>query len=112
STPRKTTDPVRLPTMPMIDLSVVVLPAPLRPSRVTTSPWTISRSTPCRMCDSPYHAWRPSTFSSGSAAGEGSTADILRAAASAMARPHIGLDDRRILRDRRVVALGQHLAPG
>ena len=45
------------PTMPMIDLSVVVLPAPLRPSSVTTSPVATSKSMPCRMCDSPYQAF-------------------------------------------------------
>ena len=34
----KRTEPVRLPMMPITDFSVVVLPAPLRPSSVTTSP--------------------------------------------------------------------------
>ena len=34
----KRTDPRRWRTMPMIDFRVVVLPTPLRPSRVTTSP--------------------------------------------------------------------------
>ena len=38
SRPSKRTEPLRRPTMPMIDFSVVVLPAPLRPSSVTTSP--------------------------------------------------------------------------
>ena len=38
SLPSKTIEPVRLPMMPITDFSVVVLPAPLRPSRVTTSP--------------------------------------------------------------------------
>jgi hypothetical protein len=38
STPSKVIEPRRLAMMPMIDFSVVVLPAPLRPSRVTTSP--------------------------------------------------------------------------
>ena len=42
--------------MPMIDFSVVVLPAPLRPSSVTTSPSKTSKVTPCRMWDSPYQA--------------------------------------------------------
>ena len=32
---------------------VVVRPAPLRPSSVTSSPRPTTRSTPCRMCDSP-----------------------------------------------------------
>ena len=34
----KRTEPVRLPIIPITDFSVVVLPAPLRPSSVTTSP--------------------------------------------------------------------------
>src|SRR4051812_45072094 len=55
------TDPLRFATMPMIDLSVVVLPAPLRPSSVTTSPSRTSKSMPCRMCDSPYQACRSFT---------------------------------------------------
>ena len=50
--------PVRLPTKPKMDLMVVVRPAPLRPSRVTTSPSLTVRFTPCRMCDSPYQACR------------------------------------------------------
>jgi len=40
------TDSVRLPTIPMIDFRVVVLPAPLCPSNVTTSPaftWKLIR---------------------------------------------------------------------
>src|SRR5689334_20306540 len=47
--------------MPMIDLSVVVLPAPLRPSNVTTSPSCTSNATPWRMWDSPYQACRSLT---------------------------------------------------
>ena len=46
SRPAKATEPLRLPTMPMIAFSVVVLPAPLRPSSVTTSPGRTSKSTP------------------------------------------------------------------
>ena len=46
SLPSNFAEPLRLPTMPMIDFSVVVLPAPLRPSRVTTSPGLTSKSTP------------------------------------------------------------------
>src|SRR4029450_13898998 len=80
--------------MPMIDLSVVVLPAPFRPSKVTVSPARISKSTPCRTCDSPYQAWRSRTSSSG----------------SGMARPHVGLDHFRASRHGLVVALGEHLS--
>src|SRR5215475_10520430 len=90
----KRTVPERLPTMPMTDFSVVVLPAPLRPSSVTSSPRAISKLTPCRMCDSPYQACRPSTLSRG----------------SAMAGPDIGLDHLRVLRHRLVGSFGQHLA--
>src|SRR5512147_2287779 len=84
--------------MPITDLSVVVLPAPLRPRSVTTSPDRISKSTPCRMCDSPYQACRPCTRSSG-------------APALAMTRSQVGLDDLRVAGHALVVALGEDLAP-
>src|SRR5882724_2893940 len=90
----KRIEPERLPTMPMTHFSVVVLPAPLRPKSVTSSPRPISKLTPCRMCDSPYQACRPSTLSS----------------ASGMTGPDIGFDDQRVLRHRGVRPLGQHLA--
>ena len=38
--------PVRLPMIPITDFSVVVLPAPLRPSNVTTSPALTLKSMP------------------------------------------------------------------
>src|SRR6185295_2089202 len=98
SRPSWRTEPVRWPTMPITDFSVVVLPAPLRPSSVTTSPGRTSNVTPCRMCDSPYQACKPSTASNG------------WPDASVMARPHIGLAHVRIVRHRRVVALGEHAA--
>src|SRR5512134_4128347 len=94
--------PRRFATMPMIDFMVVVLPAPLRPSRVTTSPGSTSRSTPCRMCDSPYQAWRSRTRNSGSGIGSGGMGG----------RPHVGFDHRRIVGHHLVVALGQDLAAG
>src|SRR5436189_386477 len=94
SWPEKLTEPVRFSTMPMIDFSVVVLPAPLRPSSVTSSPRPISKPTPCRMCDSPYHACRPSTLSR----------------VSTMTGPDVGFDDSRVPRHGGVRALGQHLA--
>src|SRR6478736_1709115 len=93
SAPSKVMDPSRRGTAPMIDLSVVVLPAPLRPSSVTTSPSAISKSTPCRMCDSPYQALRPFTSSR-----------------LAIPRPQVGLDHARILGDGGVIALGEDLA--
>src|SRR5207249_3567931 len=90
----KRTEPRRLSTIPIADLSVVVLPAPFRPSSVTTSPVRTSRSTPWRMCDSPYQASRSRTVRSG----------------SGIARPHVRLDHVGVLRDGGVVALGQDLA--
>src|SRR3954447_16623293 len=96
----KRTDPVRWPTIPMIDLSVVVLPAPLRPSSVTTSPARTSNVTPCRMWDSPYQACRFSTASSG-------VPD-----ASGMPDSHIGFAHLRIVRDSLVVPLRQNPAAG
>src|SRR5438067_2974106 len=87
-------DPSRRPTMPMIDFSVVVLPAPLRPSSVTTSPSATSNSMPCRMCDSPYQALSPFTSNS-----------------LGMAGPEIGLDHARVLGHGVIVALGEDLAP-
>ena len=65
SLPSNAIEPARRPTMPMMDLSVVVLPTPLRPSSVTTSPWFTTKSTPCRTCDSPYQACRSFTASIG-----------------------------------------------
>ena len=88
SLPSKRTEPVRWPTMPMIDFSVVVLPAPLRPSSVTTSPASTSKVTPCSTWDSPYQACSPSTASSGATLG------------LSMADPEIGFAHARIGRDR------------
>src|SRR5689334_17107308 len=83
--------------MPMMDFSVVVLPAPLRPSSVTTSPWCTSNDTPCKMCDSPYQACRSLTESSG-------------ARRSGMTRPHVGFLDFGIVGNRGVIAFRQHPA--
>src|SRR5471032_878930 len=94
SWPSNVTEPLRLPTMPIIERKVVVLPAPLRPSKVTSSPRPIWKSMPCSTCDSPYQASRPATFSSG----------------STMTGTDIGFDDQRVLRHRGVRSLRQHLA--
>src|SRR3712207_3653342 len=110
SRPSKVTEPRRLPMMPMIDFSVVVLPAPLRPSSVTTSPGATSKVMPCSTWDSPYQASRPRTERSGAPAWAG--ARVASAASVAMARSDVGFDHAGILRDGGVVALGQHLAPG
>src|SRR5882724_8121416 len=95
SEPSNLTEPLRRGTIPMIDFSVVVLPAPLRPSSVTTSPRGTSNSTPWRMCDSPYHAFRPRTESRG---------------ASAMLGSQVGLDHFGMRGHRAIVALGDDLA--
>src|SRR5271166_2488251 len=87
SRPRNTMLPSRRGTRPMIDFSVVVLPAPLRPSSVTTSPSRTSKSTPCRMWLSPYQALSPFT--------------------SSMRCPQIGGDHVGIGRDGGVVAFRQ-----
>src|SRR5436190_6965553 len=87
--------------MPMIARRVVVLPAPLRPSRVTTSPSSTVKSMPCRTCDSPYQACSPAISSSGGAP-----------ALSRMTGPHIGLDDLGIVGNRQIVALGKDAAAG
>src|SRR5438874_12323725 len=94
SAPSIFTEPVRRGTIPMIDFMVVVLPAPLRPTSVTSSPLRTSRSTPCSTWDSPYHACSLATVSS----------------ASGMLGAQVRRDHGRILRDRAVVAFGKHLA--
>src|SRR5689334_10223977 len=80
----------------MIDFIVVVLPAPLRPSSVTTSPARTSKVTPCRTWDSPYQACSPSTARS--------------AAALAMANSEIGFAHTGIGGDRVIIAFGQDAA--
>src|SRR4029079_14253630 len=84
--------------IPMMALSVVVLPTPLRPSNVTTSPAFTVKLTPCSTCDSPYQASSPSTVSS--TLGSGMTGTEIRFAYG------------RIGRHRLVVALGENLAAG
>src|SRR3712207_8809449 len=111
STPSKTTEPRRLPMMPMIDFSVVVLPAPLRPRSVTTSPGATSKAMPWSTWDSPYQASRPWTERSGAPAWAGARV-ASAASAMAMARSDIGFDHAGVLRNGGVVALGQHLAAG
>src|SRR5450830_111140 len=61
-------EPLRAPTSPMMERRVVVRPAPLRPSKVTTSPLFTLRSTLCRICDSPYQDCRLEIASAGVAA--------------------------------------------
>src|SRR5437667_3863402 len=99
SSPARLIEPRRLPTMPMIARRVVVLPAPLRPSRVTTSPSLTVKFIPWRMCDSPYQAGRSLMRSK----------SFWRTAVSGMPGPHIGFDDLRVLGNLRVGALRQDL---
>src|SRR2546430_5683164 len=79
----------------LMALRVVVLPTPLRPRSVTTSPRRTSNCAPCRMWDSPYHAFRSATESS---------------AVSGMLGAQVGLDHLRMSGHRPVVALGDGLA--
>src|SRR5947209_20521724 len=108
SWPSKRIEPERLPMMPITDFRVVVLPAPLRPSSVTTSPAFTLKSTPCRMWDSPYQASRFSTASTGlpAAAAVGRSAIVN----SGMPRPQIRFLDALVLGQFGVVALRQHVA--
>src|SRR5712664_4801253 len=94
SASRNRIEPCRRPTMPMIAFMVVVLPAPLRPSSVTTSPSRTSNSMPCRMCDSPYHAFRFFT----------------ERRSSGIARSEVRLHHLRILRHALVVPFGEDFA--
>src|SRR5881398_960979 len=52
--------------MPMMVRRVVVLPAPLRPSRTARPPRGTTRSTPCRMWYWPMWVWTPDRVSKGS----------------------------------------------
>src|SRR5438270_3294938 len=84
----------------MIDFRVVVLPAPLRPSSVTTSPGSTSKLVPCKTCDSPYQACSSSTASRGATVG------------LSMTDSEISLTHGRIGRDGLVVPLRQHAPAG
>src|SRR6266849_6646277 len=93
--PSKRIEPSRRATMPMIDLRVVVLPTPLRPSSVTTSPRRTSNCAPCKMCDSPYQAFRSATA---------------RSAASGMLGAEVSFDHFGMTGHRPIVALRDDLA--
>src|SRR5574343_1557220 len=96
-------EPLRLPTSPTMDLTVVVRPAPLRPSSVTTSPLCTVRSTPCRMCDSPYQACRLLMRRNSVGSAMGTLQRVVGAA-------HIGFEHLRILRHHFVRSFCDHLA--
>src|ERR1700753_1315145 len=97
SLPSKRIEPVRLPMMPITDFSVVVLPAPLRPSSVTTSPAFTLKLMPCRMWDSPYHDCRFSPERIGGPAVAGFAAVASAIFTSAMTGPQIGFLDAFVL---------------
>src|SRR5215467_344073 len=94
----------------MIDLSVVVLPAPLRPRSVTTSPAGTSNVTPCSTCDSPYHALRSRTASNGAPAGTAAPDAVPATRSSGMRCPQIGFDHRGMPGHVLVAAFGQDFA--
>src|SRR3954454_20637278 len=93
SSPDSVTVPVVLPyerCSPIRQRSSVVLPAPLRPMRVTISPCSTRSDTSRSACASPYQADRRSTLSMGVS--------------------EVGGDDARVVADLGVGALDQHLA--
>src|SRR5690606_8269514 len=94
SLPSKRMLPLRLRMMPTIARSAVVLPTPLRPSRVTVSPCCTSRSMPCSAWLSPYQALRSRTLSS----------------ASVIFGPHVGHPHALVLTDAAVIAGGENFA--
>src|SRR6267142_4870739 len=93
SRPAYVIDPLRCDSMPMMARMVVVLPAPLRPSSVTTSPALTSNVMPWSTWLSPYQPCTSRTAS----------------CASAMAGSHVGFDHLRVLGDLRIGAFRQHL---
>src|SRR3981189_792437 len=88
--------------MPMMARSVVVLPTPLRPSSVTTSPSPTAKLMPCRMCDSPYQPCRSSTRS----------ISFWKTCLSGITGPHVGFTHLGLLRRLLVIPLGQDAAAG
>src|SRR5262245_51075020 len=61
--PLKRSSPALAPHRPMIVRSVVVLPAPLRPSSIVTSPSRTAKLTPCRMWYAPMCVCTPDSSS-------------------------------------------------
>src|SRR5437870_641002 len=95
SRPAMRIEPVRLAVSPRMDRSVLVRPAPLRPSSVMHSPALTSRSMPWSTCDSPYHAW---------------TSRIASMASLMFFGSHVGLAHRRIRRHAGIRPFRQYLA--
>src|SRR3954469_15397239 len=103
SLPAMWMEPVRRPVRPTMARIVVVRPAPLRPSRETTSPWPTLMFTPCSTCDSPYQAFRFSMRRRSAAMSVGTLEDRIGCA-------HVGLDHLRIARDLGIRAVGDDRA--
>src|SRR6478736_2806430 len=103
----KRIEPVRLPMIPITDFSVVVFPAPLRPSSVTTSPAFTLKLTPWRMWDSPYQASRFLTSRTCVPVDVAVASAIFK---SGMTGPQIGFLDPLVFRQLGIIAFRQHLA--
>src|ERR1044072_1656007 len=93
--------------MPITDFSVVVLPAPLRPSSVTTSPSFTWKLMPCRMCDSPYQACRSCTDRT--CALSAFAAGLAAVFTSGMTGSQVGFLDPLVLGELGIIAFGEHL---
>src|SRR6185369_9130186 len=107
SVPCTLTEPLRAPVRPMMARSVVVRPAPLRPSRVTTCPCGTVMSMPCRMWLSPYQACRPLISMAGAAEPLAMSVGPLEFAGLAA---HVGLEHGRVARHLGIRAFGQDRA--
>src|SRR5205085_3267384 len=93
--------------IPITDFSVLVLPAPLRPSSVTTSPSFTWKLTPCRMCDSPYQACK--SLTDNTCAPLAFTAGPAAVVVSGMTGSQIGFLDARVLGEIGISAFGEHV---
>ena len=103
SRPSKRTEPRRCSTMPMIDFSVVVLPTPLRPRSVTTSPGCTSKRDAVQNVRLAIPGFEPVHCQHGARLGW---------RFSIMAGPEIGFAHGGISRYGLVIAFGEHLAAG
>src|SRR6478735_9743240 len=118
SAPSTVTMPSTCRCSPMTERSSVVLPAPLRPTRVTTSPAPTPTDTSRRTRASPYQAERPATSRTRPASPVASARSVVVTDAvaasvvtgSLMGRSEVGRDDALVGADLVVRALGEHLA--
>src|SRR5207302_82929 len=93
--------------MPITDFSVVVLPAPLRPSSVTTSPSFTWKLMPCRMCDSPYQACK--SLTDNTCVPSAAAAGLAAVFTSGMTGSQIGFLDALVLGEIGISAFGEHV---